>query len=116
MEKKVVAVIGSRKFTDYELMKKTLDKLEIELIVSGGAIGADTLAEKYAEEHDIPTIIHKPNWRLYGKAAGFIRNKYIVDDADIVVAFWDGKSRGTEHSIDLARKVGKKVIIILGDN
>ena len=107
-----VAVIGSRGFNDYELVVKTLSNLHITLLVSGGAKGADTLGEKYANEHDIPTLIFKPDWETHGKAAGMIRNTTIVDNSDIVVAFWDGESSGTKDSITKAEKKGKKVIII----
>jgi len=108
-----VAVIGSRSFNDYDLLKKSLDEIkDITLIVSGGARGADTFGEKYADEKGIPKKIIKPDWKTYGKAAGFIRNKEIVSNSDIIVAFWDGTSHGTAHSISIAEKQGKKVIII----
>jgi len=107
-----IAVIGSRNFRDYKLMKYILDKIDICCIVSGGAIGADYFAEKYAKENGITSIIYKPNWKKYGKFAGYIRNKDIIDNCDEVIAFWDGKSRGTLHSIKLARKQDKKIRII----
>jgi aconitase A len=107
-----VAVVGSRNFTDYALMKKVLDNISIDTIVSGGALGADSLAEQYAKERGIEIIIHKPNWRRYGKAAGYVRNVDIVNDADLVVAFWDGKSRGTRHTIETARKEKKFCSVI----
>lgn len=80
-------------------------------IISGGARGADTLAEQFAQEYSYVTKIFPANWDKYGKAAGPIRNKQIVDHCDILVAFWDGTSRGTKHSIDIAEKQGKPVII-----
>ena len=108
-----VAVIGSRSFNDYDLLKKTLDQYKnIELIVSGHAIGADSLGEKYAKDKGIGTLIFKPDWKKYGKAAGFIRNKDIIASSDTIVAFWDGESRGTANSISIAEKQGKKVIIV----
>jgi predicted Rossmann fold nucleotide-binding protein DprA/Smf involved in DNA uptake len=66
-----VAVIGGRDFKDYELVKKTLSKLTITVIVSGGALGADLLAERYADENNIPKKIFLPDWKTYGKIAGF---------------------------------------------
>ena len=109
-----VAVVGSRTFTDYILLKETLDKLypNIQLIVSGGAQGADSLAEKYAQEEGIPTLIIYPEWKKYGKAAGFVRNKDIVGAGDILVAFWDGASKGTKDSIDFAKKLDKRIILV----
>jgi hypothetical protein len=109
-----LAIIGSRDFTDYALLKETLAKVKspIELIVSGGAKGADTLGENYAIEHGIPTKIHIPQWYpdgKYDKSAGFKRNRLIINDADCVIAFWDGQSKGTKSSIDLAQSQGKIV-------
>ena len=107
-----VAVIGSRTFDNYKLLKETLDSLKIDLIVSGGAKGADSLAEQYAKENGIETIIHQAEWEKFGRKAGPIRNEYIIRDSDIVVAFWNGKSTGTYHSINLAKKAGKELLII----
>lgn len=110
-----VAIIGSRTFNDYNYLSSCLQKLFPEPfeVVSGGAKGADALSERYAKDNGLPTIIFKPDWDLHGKAAGFIRNKDIINAADKVVAFWDGKSKGTKHSIDLAVNQGKEVIIFI---
>lgn len=86
-----------------------IKKKSIELIVSGGAIGADKLAEEFSEEFDIPKKIFKPEWEKYGKSAGFIRNKKIVEASDIIFAFWDGISKGTKSTINLARESDKLV-------
>ena len=106
-----IGVIGSRNFKDYELLKSTLDKLDINCIVSGGARGADSLAEKYANENNINTIIFKPDWSL-GKGAGFIRNAKVINISDKIVAFWDGISKGTSHSIELAKKQNKEILYV----
>jgi hypothetical protein len=109
----ILAVIGSRDFGDYGLLKEKLNNIEnIELIVSGGADGADKLAEKYANEYKIPKEIIYPNWRKYVKKAGFLRNNTIVEKSDKVIAFWDRVSKGTEHSIKLAKKYNKLLDII----
>lgn len=110
-----VAVVGSRSFTDYELLKKTLDELypNITLIVSGGAKGADSLSEQYADEEGIRKLIFKPDWEKHGKAAGFIRNRDIVAESDMVIAFHDGHSKGTANSIEHAKKMGKILKVIL---
>lgn len=107
-----VAVIGSRGFTNYDLLKNELDKYTISMIISGGAIGADKLAEKYAKENNIKTQIIYPDWNTYGRGAGLIRNKDIVNESDIVIAFWDGTSKGTKFSIDYANKNNKKINMI----
>ena len=114
MEELKIGVIGSRSFNDYKLLKDTLDqyKGKVWLIVSGGARGADSLGEKWAKENNVKTLIHRPDWNVHGKAAGFIRNELIVDDSDLIIAFWDGLSRGSEHTINLAKKKGKEVKII----
>lgn len=84
----------------------------ITQIISGGARGADKLGEQYALEYHIP-IRHLPaEWYKYGKRAGIIRNTDIVRLADIVVAFWDGKSPGTRHTIAESKRLGKTCYII----
>jgi len=114
-----VAVVGGRTFNDsihYHRLALVLDILKDGLgsytIVSGGAIGADSFGERYAKENDLKTIIHLPDWDKHGKAAGMIRNKDIIADADMVVACWDGKSRGTANSIQLAKDNKKTTIMI----
>lgn len=108
-----VAVVGSRSFNDYELLCKTLNKIHgITLIISGHANGADKLGEQYASEKSIPTKIFLPDWEKHGKSAGFLRNTDIINEAELVVAFWDGNSNGTRDSINKAHKQEKNVIII----
>jgi len=111
-----LAVIGSRTIKDYIFVENKLCEIiekynEIDTIISGGAKGVDSLAEKFANEYGLKTIIFKPDWKKFGKGAGFIRNKQIIENSDIVVAFWDGKSNGTKHSIELAKKMNKKLIV-----
>ena len=109
-----LAIVGSRGFNDYKKLNEVVlpAKNKISLIISGGAKGADSLAERFAKENNIPTQIILPDWETHGKSAGFLRNKEIVEAADIVLAFWDGKSKGTQHSFKLAEKLGKKIFII----
>lgn len=110
--KKVYAVVGSRTYNNYGMMEAVLDKLDISYIVSGGAVGADTVAKLYAHQNYIRIVEFKPDWGQFGKRAGYIRNIKIVQEADEIVAFWDGESPGTKHTIELAKKAGKPVIII----
>lgn len=107
-----LAVVGNRSFNDYDLLKMELKKYTITEIVSGGAIGADELAEKFAKEYNIPIKVFKPNWSLYGKAAGYKRNAEIWQYADEGIAFWNGVSTGTQHSFDLSKFYNKKLKII----
>jgi hypothetical protein len=103
-----LAIVGSRHFDNYEMFCELIEDLnklyEFEYIVSGGATGADSLAERYAREHAIPFRVYPANWAKFGKSAGYRRNVQIVGDADYMVAFWDYKSPGTKHSIKLARE------------
>ena len=110
-----LAVVGSRSF-QYDFNAKVgaiylicdkIEELKIDHLVSGGAKGPDHWGEEAAGNYHLSTTIYKPNWNKHGKAAGFIRNELIIDAADHVLLFWDGKSRGTKHDLDLARKKGK---------
>jgi len=109
-----LAIIGSRGFSDYQLLESTLEqyKDKITEVVSGGAKGADSLGERWANNNNIPTIIFKPDWDKYGKKAGYLRNVDIVKNSDGVIAFWDGESRGTQHSFTLCTKLNKPLKII----
>lgn len=110
-----IAIVGSRGFTDYEMLSSfilsSVSLNDITAVVSGGAAGADSLGERFAEQHGISKIIHRPDWKRHGKAAGFIRNDDIIRDADVVFVFWDGISRGTSDSIRKSYKYNKKIFI-----
>src|SRR5574343_548665 len=100
-----LGVVGSRHFTDYDLLSRVLEQYtDIEEIVSGCAKGADSLARRYADEHGIPMKEYLPEWDKYGRAAGPIRNKLIVERADLIVAFLADGSRGTRSTINIAKK------------
>ena len=111
-----VAIIGSRTFNDYEYLKGIMgiinESVAISCVVFGGANGADSLGEQWANENKIKTDIYLAEWNLYGKSAGFRRNIKIVDNADYLIAFWDGKSKGTKHTIGLATEKKLEVIVI----
>lgn len=113
-----IAIVGSRNFRDKSLLDGTMEKYRdvITHIVSGGASGADTMGESWAKSHNIQTIIYKPDWKTYGKSAGFIRNELIIKDCDLCIAFWDGQSRGTAHSISLCKKFKKQLHIVQYSN
>lgn len=112
-----IAIVGSRTFGDYDLLADTLDEFiskngKPDKIISGGARGADNLAEIYAKEKGIQTEIYPADWNTYGKAAGYIRNSTIIQNCDVCFAFWDGQSRGTAHDIKLCEVFNKPCHII----
>lgn len=115
-----VAIIGSRTFTDFEradtaFQAHYLDadgNCWVERIVSGCARGADTIAEQLAEKYNVGFLGFPADWSRLGKGAGFARNKQIIDACDSVLCFWDGISKGTAHSLSLAKKAKKNTIII----
>lgn len=107
-----IAVIGSRTFKNWKLLESTLDRYSITQIISGGAKGADSLARRYAQEQSIELIEFLPDYSRFGRGAPLNRNIHIVESCDLVIAFWDGKSTGTAHSITQARKRGKTVVTV----
>lgn len=112
-----LAIIGSRTFKNYALMQEKIQQLvdinTISTIVSGGAKGADELAVQFANQHQIELVIFAPEYQKYARAATMIRNRQIVDYADVMIAFWDGKSTGTKYTINHAKKRNKIVHICL---
>lgn len=114
MKTKKLAIVGSRTFNNYNKLKNELEpyKDNIGEVISGGARGADSLARRWAKENNIMYKEHLADWDLYGKKAGYIRNKKIIKECDGCVAFWDGISKGTKHSIELCEQYNKPVKII----
>ena len=110
-----LAIVGGRTFKNYSLLcqkvKEFCGDQTPELIVSGGARGADTLGEKYAKDNDIKTLIFKPDWSR-GKRSGLVRNSDIVNAATHVIAFVVPESRGTWDTIKKAYRKGIPVKII----
>ncbi len=105
-----LAIIGSRSLF-IEKMEDYLPKNVVE-IITGGAKGIDQCAKEYAISNNIKLVEFLPNYNKYGKVAPIIRNKQIVEYADMVLAFWDGSSKGTSFVIDYARQKGKEVLVI----
>jgi hypothetical protein len=99
-----VAIVGSRGITDYELVKRAVGQsgFLITSVISGGAIGVDSLARQYAWIHGLPFTEYPADWDKYGKRGGFIRNNQMADEADAVISIWDGESRGTAHMLECA--------------
>ena len=125
-----IGVIGGRDFNDYNRVKKILDLYPVTVIVSGGASGADSLGKKYSEEvlgkepEIYPALwddltaepckikIRKKDGKEYNALAGFNRNTDIVNNCQMLIAFWDGKSPGTKDSLDKAEKIKRTTLIV----
>lgn len=110
-----IAIVGSRSFCDYAVLENWilshLPKESISVVISGGASGADMLAEQFAQKHGIQTEIFLPDWNKYGRRAAVVRNIDIIKDCDICFAFWDGVSRGTKNDIELCQRYNKTAYI-----
>lgn len=108
-------IAGGRDFDDYTVLESLVspfhDVHEISEVVCGEARGADSLGKRWAKNHNVKVVSFFPDWKNNGKAAGYIRNKQMGDYADILIAFWDGKSRGTKNMIDYMKKLGKTYIV-----
>lgn len=113
-----VIIAGCRDFVDYELLKEKCDfylqnkKEEDIVIVSGHASGADALGERYAQERGLQLETYPADWKTHGRAADPIRNAQMASVAHALIAFWDGKSRGTKNMIDTATKRGLQVAVV----
>lgn len=128
-----IIIAGGRDFNDMELLERSCHEsfstlseeglltndVRIDIpnmeIVCGKARGADTLGEEFAKRYGIKIKYFPANWSAYGKSAGYIRNKemakYAKEDNGVLIAFWDKKSKGTKHMIDLANSSGLKVFV-----
>lgn len=114
-----IAIIGSRTFNNYDKFKYYLndyfdknDNIKKYRIISGGAIGTDSMASRYARENKIEILEMLPNWKKHGRKAGIIRNTDIINSADLVIAFSQNNSSGTNDSIKKAKAAGKVLSII----
>jgi len=112
-----VIIAGSRSFSDYKQLSKKMDFLlsnidEHICIIGGEARGADALGKQYATERKYQYRSFPAKWDAYGKRAGYLRNEEMADNADALVAFWDGISKGTKHMIEFATAKGLAVRII----
>jgi len=108
-----VIIAGSRGITDFSLVERAVNDsgFQITEVVSGGARGVDRLGEQWARKNGVEIRQFLPDWNANGKGAGFIRNDLMVKHSDAAIILWDGKSRGTKHT--LARAVTKGIPIHL---
>lgn len=105
---------GSRSWVDKEVVRDILIELKPALVIDGGARGADSIAHAIAIEMGIPTKRYLADWHRNGRAAGPIRNQWMLDEGqpNLVVAFWDGVSRGTADMIQRAKRAKVSVRIV----
>ncbi len=113
-----ILVAGCRDYNNYQEAKEYIDfcisriKEKHELVfLSGACRGADMLGERYADEHGYEVERYPANWDKYGKSAGPIRNKKMAENADYIICFWDGKSKGTKTMINFAHDLSKPLRI-----
>ena len=119
MEEFRVIIAGTRDFSNYELLKEKCDNILSAkrkdsniVILSGTAKGADRLGERYARERGFLLRRFPADWDKDGNKAGPIRNAKMADNADALIAFWDGTSRGTSHMIMTAKEKGLATRVI----
>jgi hypothetical protein len=110
-------VAGGRDFLDYDKCKAVLDHFlqntsEEIIVLCDKARGADTLGEWYAQQYLDGVEYYPADWERHGKPAGYIRNREMAKNATHLVAFWDGRSKGTEHMIDLAKEYNLNIRVI----
>lgn len=113
-----IAIVGSRNFPHMDWVDEFIRQLPNtkHIVISGGARGVDQRAESMAESYGIHFARVPALWEHYGKPAGMKRNQWICKLADIVVAFWDGKSSGTQNTIGIATAKDMPVFVIKPDN
>lgn len=119
MKELKLIVAGGREFKDYQRLSAEIfsyaegvgDNVGVSL-VSGMARGADALGYRFAKENNVKVYEFPADWDKYGKRAGYLRNSEMAQFADALMAFWDGKSRGTRHMIEAMTQMGKPVIVI----
>lgn len=113
MAVKRLAIVGSRDYPNLEAVRRYVrEQHPTTVIISGGARGVDRTAVEEAKRLGMLYEVYPADWDRYGKRAGYLRNETIVSKASEVTAFWDGHSRGTQHTIRLARAAGLPVQVI----
>lgn len=109
---KRIAIVGSRGWGNKQAVIDLVRALPLgTVVVTGGARGVDSIAEEEALKCGLVVAVCRASFEQWGRAAGPVRNKIIVDLADEVFAFWDGKSPGTKNTIHHANQAGKKITI-----
>lgn len=111
-----IIIAGGRDFNDYDYLRSCclpiVDKLVIQydvIIMSGHAQGADLLGEQFANGRGLKLEVYPADWKAHWRSAGFRRNEKMGDIADGLIAFWDGRSHGTQHMIEYGKSKGLDV-------
>lgn len=106
-------IAGSRSYNCFTGLEVAIAECgwKITHVVSGGAIGVDSLGELWAKAENIPVTVRKPNYLLFGRVAPLVRNGEMANESEALIALWDGKSRGTQDMIKKANSQGLKVHI-----
>ena len=109
-----IAIVGSREGVDPQAVRAFVDRLDplTTVVISGGAVGVDSVAAEHARKRKIRVVEIRPNWKKYGRVAGFHRNGEIVKCCDDIAAFWNGKSRGTLDTVKKGMKANKPVALL----
>ena len=108
-----LAIIGSRSLS---VDLKNFIIKNPKTIITGNATGIDKSARNFAIRNNINLKVFKPNYLKFGKSAPIIRNISIVNACDSLIAFWDGKSYGTMHTVKIANKKNKKTKVFIVKN
>lgn len=108
-----VIIAGKRDYDNYDGLLEAVEQsgFDITAVVSGGAKGVDALVERYANEMKKPLLIFEADWKTQGRGAGPVRNRKMADNADALIAIWDGESRGTKNMIETATKNGLSIYV-----
>lgn len=106
-------IAGGRDYHNYDTVLEAIKESQfpISVVVSGGAKGVDALGERYALENNIHLEVYPADWEKHGRAAGPIRNRLMAENADALIAIWDGESIGTKNMIDTAIRLGLQVYV-----
>lgn len=113
-----LAIIGSRDIKERALVENIISQVyvksknKIDEIITGGAKGVDKIAEDFAKKRGIKCTIILPNYKRYQRSAPIIRNNQILQECNGVLVIWDGKSKGTEYTINKAKREEKKIFVV----
>ncbi len=105
-----MCVVGSRSIVDFDL--SSYITADVDTIISGGAGGIDSLAERYADSHRLSKYILRPHYDLYGRVAPLKRNEQMVEMSDLVLIIWDGASKGAEYTLKYCKKINKPFTLV----